>query len=97
MMTFTKDNPQSCGIVETDNLGIVAAYYQKVLQPASSRANVAIYVLVPSFFEAENLDCEKLQVTSWDIIPWLMGGIFTHHVSNPIIEIGTIKKLKDAE
>ena len=60
MMIFITDDPQSCGIVETDELGIVTAFYEKVSEPPSLTANAAIYVLTPSFFKAVNLDCEKI-------------------------------------
>ena len=97
MMTFETDDPQSCGIVEIDEAGVVTEFYEKVLNPPSCRANGAIYILAPSFFDAVNLDDKNFYDISRDIIPTLIGKIFTHHVAEPLMDIGTMRKLKDAQ
>lgn len=43
IMTFDCDNPQQCGIVETDEQGLLSAFHEKVENPPSRRANGAVY------------------------------------------------------
>jgi Nucleoside-diphosphate-sugar pyrophosphorylase involved in lipopolysaccharide biosynthesis/translation initiation factor 2B, gamma/epsilon subunits (eIF-2Bgamma/eIF-2Bepsilon) len=47
MMTFDTDTPKTCGIVETDELGIVQAIHEKTKNPPGKRANAAVYLLEP--------------------------------------------------
>ena len=42
MMTFTSDDPQSCGIIETDTDGIVINFHEKVKKPPGNIANAAV-------------------------------------------------------
>jgi len=96
MMTFNTDDPQSCGIVEIDRMGIVIAFHEKISNPPSSRANGAIYALAPEFFETVDVNNQDYNDISKDLMPLLVGKIFTHHVSEPLIDIGTIEKLNEA-
>ena len=48
MMTFQTDDPQSCGIVEVDDIGVVTGFHEKVKNPPGNLANGAIYILSKS-------------------------------------------------
>ena len=43
MMTFTTNNPESCGIVSINNEGIVENFYEKENGENGNIANAAIY------------------------------------------------------
>jgi len=51
MMTFRTEFPSDCGIVTTDNSGIVNSFSEKVMNPPGNLANGAVYIL-----ESEALD-----------------------------------------
>ena len=48
MMTFETDAPQTCGIVELNELDVVQAFYEKVAHPPSNLANGAVYLISPA-------------------------------------------------
>lgn len=93
MLTFTADTPQNCGIVELDSQGIVQNFHEKVENPPGNRANGAVYV-----FEQELLDIFKTlekqpQDFSTEILPKLIGRIYTYHTLDHFIDIGTPENL----
>ena len=49
MVTFITENPKSCGIVKTDDEGVVTAFFEKVDNPPSNIANGAIFVFDENF------------------------------------------------
>jgi mannose-1-phosphate guanylyltransferase len=96
MMTFDSDDPRNCGIVETDNQGVVIAYHEKTLDPPSNRANAAVYLLQPEVLEwlAVNSDVTDF---STEVLPQFVGRIATWH--NDVIhrDIGTLQALRAAQ
>ena len=96
MMTFTSDNPQSCGIVETDARGVVIRFHEKVENPPGNKANAAIYLIEPKVIEWIN---ENKYVTdfSTEVIPSFMGNIATWHNHSIHRDIGTIDSLLRAQ
>ena len=96
MITFITENPKSCGIVETDNDGIVTAFFEKVDNPPSNIANGAIYIFDENLINyiAENIP--NAIDFSKDVIPFLIGRIFTCHVEDQFIDIGTPETLLKA-
>ena len=52
MMSFFTDAPESCGILELDELNIVIDYFEKIENPPSNIANGAVFILEPSVLEA---------------------------------------------
>lgn len=77
MMTFETDMPETCGIVELDENGVVQAFHEKVKNPPSNLANGAVYILTPkviefiSSFESDFVDF------STEVLPHFMGRINT--------------------
>jgi mannose-1-phosphate guanylyltransferase len=96
MMTFATDQPQSSGIVELDEKGVIRAFYEKVENPPGNLANGAVYI-----FEPEVVDfCRSLGKLvidiSTEILPHFMGRIFTYHNDWYHRDIGTPDSLRAA-
>jgi len=96
MMVFETDNPQSCGIVEIDDSGLVKAFHEKVSLPPGILANAAVYILEPSVadfmatFGKDEIDF------STEVIPNLMGRICTYRNAFYHRDIGTISSWTQA-
>ena len=54
MLTFKTDTPSSCGIVETDDLGVVQGFHEKVVNPPGDLANGALYAFEPTLLDYLN-------------------------------------------
>ncbi|WP_413295622.1 nucleotidyltransferase family protein [Synechococcus sp. MIT S9452] len=96
MLTFTTDNPRSCGIIETDENNIVHQFHEKVPDPPSDRANGAIYVFESSFIQQLNSSKDKIKDFSTQVIPKMLGKIYAWHTSSAFIDIGTPESLEKA-
>ena len=95
MLTFTADNPSSCGIVEVNQDNILTDFHEKVDSPPGNKANAAVYVIEEEIF---NRLPEEVVPTDFsiDFIPRLLGKIQTLHTSLPFIDIGTPSNLEKA-
>ena len=96
MLTFTTNNPESCGIVELDKENIVQKFHEKVISPPGNRANGAVYVFDNDFLEWLIKNHAKAKDFSTEVLPFLLGKIFTHHTNMNYIDIGTPERLKQA-
>jgi mannose-1-phosphate guanylyltransferase len=97
MMTFTTDDPKSCGVIKTDNSGIVQEFHEKVLNPPSSIANGAVYIVEASVVSyMERLKRVKVDF-SVDVLPYYIGRIFTYYNSFYHRDIGNIKSYELAQ
>jgi len=96
MITFTTEKPKSCGIVETDNEGVVTAFFEKVDNPPSNIANGAIYIFDYKLIDYISENIPNAIDFSKDVIPYLMGRIFTCHVEEQFLDIGTPETLRKA-
>lgn len=96
MMTFSSPTPTSCGIVEVDDRGVVIHMEEKPVEPASCRANGAVYVFEHEVvrFIAENPDISDI---STGVIPHFMGRIQSWHNSDLLRDIGSIDQLSKAQ
>ncbi len=96
MLTFNSKNPRQCGIVETDENGILKGFHEKVENPPSNRANAAVYAFDYELFEfLSSLSNQKVDFSK-DIIPKLLGRIQTYHTNDFFIDIGTKEALEEA-
>lgn len=97
MLTFETNDPKSCGIVELDKNRIVVNFHEKVSAPPGREANGAIYVFESEFIRA----FEKLEETakdfSVDVLPNLLGRIYSYHTNEKFIDIGSPKALELAQ
>lgn len=97
MMTFDTDAPQSCGIVELDNSGVVQQFHEKVKNPPGVRANAAVYIFEPSVIDyIRSLNREVCDI-SMDVLPEYIGRIQTFHNTDYHRDIGTLESLALAE
>jgi len=96
MMTFRAERPSACGIVELDNRGVVIALYEKVAQPPGNLANGAIYILSVELLEALRTDLNYVTDFSTEVLPRLIGRIYTYETSAVFFDIGTPKAYAQA-
>lgn len=96
MMTFRSNDPQSCGIVETDHFGVVQSLEEKPLNPRSNLANAAVYIFNKEVFEwlKQNPECNDI---SLDLLPHFIGKISTWHNNQIHRDIGTYRELMSAQ
>ena len=96
MMTFESPTPETCGIVEIDDDGVVLAFHEKSNNPPGNQANGAVYLLDPEVIEwiVENPNISDF---STEVIPHFMGRIGSWH--NQVIhrDIGSLAMLKLAQ
>lgn len=93
MLTFRTDNPRSCGIVEVDEKMVVQKFYEKLDSDHGNLANGAIYALSNGL--AKSLVHEK--DFSQEVIPALLGKIFSIETEGYFIDIGTPESLHRAQ
>lgn len=97
MMTFTTPTPESCGIVELDEHGIVRAFHEKVKNPHGNLANGAVYILEPNIFDfLEGLGKECIDFST-EVLPHYIGKIFSFHNDVYHRDIGTMESYMTAE
>ena len=96
MLTFKTNNPKSCGIVELDDEGIVQSFHEKVVNPPGNIANGAIYIFENDFIEWLIKNKPNAKDFSTEVLPYLLGKIFTYHTNMDFIDIGTLEALKKA-
>jgi mannose-1-phosphate guanylyltransferase len=89
MLTFPTATPSTCGIVELNREGVVVAFHEKQENPPGNLANGAIYILSPAFQKMVKERFHASTDFSTEIIPHLMGKIFTYETDAPFIDIGT--------
>lgn len=89
MMTFRTKNPSQCGIVITDERGIVIEFHEKVKMPPGNLANGAIYAVSPEFLSKIKSEYVNAKDFSTEILCHFMGKIYTHEVRETLIDIGT--------
>lgn len=96
MMTFKTDRPETCGIVELDDRGVVVDFHEKSPSPPGNRANAAVYLLEPSvvsFLAAMGKDVIDL---STEVLPCYLGRMYTFHNDDYHRDIGTPESLASA-
>lgn len=91
MMLFRTPTPESCGVVALGGDGCVLEFHEKVKNPPSNLANGAVYLMDKMFFKwlSAQTDLPSIPDISLDIIPKLMGKIFTWENQNYHRDIGT--------
>jgi len=89
MLTFCADTPSACGIVEIDARGVVVGYHEKVSTPPGNLANGAVYILSAEFINQFLLNFETPKDFSADVLPLLIGRIYTFKTSELFLDVGT--------
>lgn len=96
MMTFETDQPQSCGIVELDDIGIVKAVFEKVPNPPGNLANGAVFLLDSDVLDWINSNPNAMDFCG-DVVPALTTKWYTFFNEIFHRDIGTIEALAKAE
>ena len=97
MMTFDTDMPQTCGIVELDERGVVIRFHEKVANPPSNHANAAVYIFEPSVIDfLASLGREVIDIST-EVLPRYLGRMQAFHNSDYHRDIGTPESLALAE
>ncbi len=97
MMTFDTDVPQTCGIVELDERGVVIRFHEKVATPPSNHANAAVYIFEPSVIDfLASLGREVIDIST-EVLPRYLGRMQAFHNSDYHRDIGTPESLALAE
>jgi mannose-1-phosphate guanylyltransferase len=97
MMSFDTDAPETCGIVEQDEHGIVIKFHEKSTSPPGVRANAAVYIFEPSIIDfMASLNREVIDL-SLEVIPHYLGRIHCFHNGDYHRDIGTPESLRLAE
>lgn len=95
MMTFDAELPEACGIVETDERGVVRAFYEKVANPPGRCANGAVYLLEPEVVDWVGAHPEVTDFST-EVLPAWLGRIATWHSDGIHRDIGSISALLKA-
>tara|TARA_B100000963_G_C22581631_1_gene651113 strand:- start:206 stop:925 length:720 start_codon:yes stop_codon:yes gene_type:complete len=96
MLTFKTDNPSNCGIVNVDSNGVVQSFHEKSSESHGNLANGAIYVFENNLLTWLLKNYPEVKDFSTEVIPKLMGRIYSFKTSQPFIDIGTYKALNTA-
>tara|TARA_Y100001978_G_C23614341_1_gene395122 strand:- start:112 stop:822 length:711 start_codon:yes stop_codon:yes gene_type:complete len=97
MLTFDTDQPKNCGVVDIDKNGIVRGFYEKNDNPPSKIANGAIYAFDNDFLCWIEKNLPSAKDFSTEILPNLIGKIYTWHTDSIYIDIGTPSALNKAQ
>lgn len=96
MMTFRATNPSECGVVEIDERGIVIGFHEKVEYPPTNLANGAIYLLSKEFLSSYKVNFRDAKDFSNDVLPKLMGKIYSYETNDSLLDIGTMERYEQA-
>ena len=97
MMTFDTDAPETCGIVDVDNRGVVVGFHEKQANPPGNRANAAVYIFEPTVIDfLASLHKDVIDV-SLEVIPRYLGRMHCFHNADYHRDIGTPESLRIAE
>lgn len=97
MLAFRTDNPQSCGILETDGRGVVRHFHEKVANPPGNLANAAVYVFEPEVADFALGFGRPFVDLSTEVIPHFLGRILAVETGGYHRDIGTPEALALAE
>lgn len=91
MMTFRTETPQTCGILELDEQGVVLKMHEKVSNPPGNLANGAIYIISPEMQSELKSSLPNVSDISTEVIPQFMGRIYTYEANGIFTDIGTFE------
>ena len=97
MMLFNTDQPESCGIVETDCRGVVVGFHEKVDNPPGNLANGAVYIFEPEVIDFLHGLGKPIIDLSTEVLPNFIGRINTFINTDYHRDIGTLESLRKAE
>jgi len=96
MMTFRTPTPQTCGIVQLNSEGVVENFFEKSDTPPDNLANAAIYLIESSVIDLLLSIDPPITDISTELIPQLLGKIYSWENTDMVIDIGTSESLHRA-
>jgi mannose-1-phosphate guanylyltransferase len=96
LMAFHTHSPSTCGILQCDDRGVVVDFHEKVANPPGNLANGAVYLLSPEFLQLARKRFFGATDFSTEILPALMGRIYTYTTHEVFIDIGTPQSYAEA-
>ncbi len=72
-MSFITPTPETCGIFEIDDKGMVLAFHEKVSHPPGNLANGAVYFMEPPVIDILKKSANLKSDISLDLLPHCMG------------------------
>jgi mannose-1-phosphate guanylyltransferase len=96
MLTFTTTEPKNCGVVVTDERGIVEDFFEKVAQPPSTQASAATFIFDENILRLVSGLSMSFSDVSRDLIPRLRRRLVAWPHSRCVIDIGTPEGLAAA-
>ena len=93
MLTFTTDDPKSCGIIKTDLKEVMVDFVEKPKNYIGSKANAAVYILSKEFLSIFKESYKDSFDFSVDVIPNFKKRILTNQTENFFIDIGSLNNL----
>ena len=96
MMTFRSETPETSGIVELDANGVVVGFHEKVFNPPGNLANGAVYILSQELMQMLATDLHKASDFSTEVLPRLVGRIYTYETLEYFIDIGSPESYRKA-
>lgn len=98
MMTFLTDSPESCGIVQLNEEGLVSSFFEKVKDPPGCLANGAVFLFSPQALATlADVKSEEPFEISRTLLPLLLGKMSTFMNTVYLRDIGTPQSLAAAE
>ena len=89
MMTFQTNTPESCGIVEVADSGLVQTYWEKDPAARGNLANAAVYLVTPEFCDIVTADSQAFDLSK-DVIPRVALRMNTYYNNVLHRDIGTL-------
>jgi len=97
MMTFTTDDPRSCGIVSTDARGLVDGFFEKVADPPGDHANAAVYIVEAEVIRFVEGLGSRIVDLSTEVLPHFVGRMSTWHNDVYHRDIGNLAAWRTAQ
>lgn len=96
MLAFRTDAPQTCGILELDDEGLVQAFHEKVANPPGDLANAAVYIVEPEMTGFAAKLGKPFVDLSTEVIPHFIGRIAVMETPGYHRDIGNPESLARA-
>lgn len=88
-------DPSRCGIVQTDDSGIVRNFVEKPRIPVGNLAFSGLMIGTPRL--VEQIPDRYPVDFGFDVLPKIVGRVAAHHISDFIIDIGTLQTYRTAQ
>ena len=96
---FRAEMPETCGIADVDEEGIVTGFVEKPERPRSDLAAAGVYVADGRIFEyfPEGAEGMRLLDLGFHVIPRLVGHMKAYFIEEFLMDIGTVDSYEKAQ